>query len=355
MRSPVAVATKAGGLYFLFFNSRCIGKKENAMPSPTTSLATLRPDLATFLEFDLESEKAGYIATQVFPVINVMSQAGSFGKIPIEQLLQSRDTKRAPGSGYARGNWTFTKATYATEEHGAEEPVDDREAKMYAEYFQAEQISTLRAFSAVLRNAEQRVADAVFNATTWNGASLTTAVGTEWSTIATAVPLTNVEAAVQKIYDNSGLWANALVINRKVFRNLRRCAQIIDAIEATGAGSPAKASDVTTQMLAQVFDLEHVIVAGTSKNSAAEGQAATPAQIWSSEYAMVCKIATGPDMRDPCIGRTFHWSDDGSSIGGTVESYREESIRGDVIRVRHDVDEIVLYTEAGHLLSNITA
>lgn len=324
------------------------------MPSPTSSLATQRPDLATFLEFDLESERNGYIATQVFPVIDVQSQAGNFGKIPIEQLLQQRDTARAPGSGYSRGSWTFEPATYATLEHGAEEPVDDRESRMYAEYFQAEQISTMRAFSAVLRNAEARVADAVYNTTTWTGSSLTTSITHEWDDAVNCVPLTDVEAAVQKIYDNSGLWANALVINRKVFRNLRNSAQVVDRIESSGAGNAAKATDVTVQMLAQAFDLEHIIVAGTSKNSAKEGQAATPTQIWSGEYAMVCRIATGPDMRDPCIGRTFHWSDDGSSIGGTVESYRDEVIRGDVIRVRHDVDEVVLYPQAGHLLSNIT-
>ena len=324
------------------------------MPSPTSSLATQRPDLATFLEFDLESERQGYIATQVFPVIDVQSQAGNFGKIPLEQLLQQRETKRAPGSGYARSNWTFEPATYATLEHGAEEPVDDREAKMYAEYFQAEQISTMRAFSAVLRNAEQRVADAVFNTTTWTGSSLTTAITNEWDDAANAVPLTDVEAAVQKIYDNSGLWANALVINRKVFRNLRNSAQVIDRIESNGAGNASKATDITVQMLAAAFDLEYIIVAGTSKNGAKEGQAASPTQIWSGEYAMVCKIATGPDMRDPCIGRTFHWSQDGSSIGGTVESYREEAVRADIIRVRHDVAEVVLYPQAGHLLSNIT-
>jgi hypothetical protein len=287
-------------------------------------------------------------------VIDVMSQAGNFGKIPIEQLLQQRDTKRAPGSGYARGNWTFEPATYATEEHGAEEPVDDRESKMYADYFQAEQISTMRAFSAVLRNAEQRVADAVFNTTTWTGASLTTAITHEWDDATNCVPLTDVEAAVQKIYDNSGLWANALVINRKVFRNLRNSAQVIDRIESNGAGNAAKASDITAQMLAAAFDLDYIIVAGTSKNGAKEGQAASPSQIWSGEYAMICRVSTSADMRDPCIGRTFHWAQDGSSIGGTVESYRDERVRGDVIRVRHDVDELVLYPQAGHLLSNIT-
>ena len=324
------------------------------MPSPTSSLATLRPDLATFLEFDLESENQGYIAADVFPVIDVQSASGNFGKIPLEQLLQQRETRRSPGSGYSRSQWTFTPATYATYEHGAEEPVDDNEARMYAEYFQAEQISTLRAFSAVLRNAEQRVADAVFNTTTWTGSSLTTAITHEWDDATNAVPLTDVEAAVQKIYDNSGLWANALIINRKVFRNLRNNDQIIERINASGAGSPSKATDVTTQMLSAVFDLPNIIVAGTSKNGAKEGQAASPTQIWSGEYAMVCKIASGPDMRDPCIGRTFHWSQDGSSIGGTVESYRDETVRGDVIRVRHQVAEVVLYPEAGHLLSNVT-
>lgn len=324
------------------------------MPSPTSSLATLRPDLATFLEFDLESEKAGYVASQVFPVMDVQSSSGVFGKIPIEQLLQERETRRAPGAGYARGQFKFETSTYATEEHGAEEPIDDNEAKMYAEYFDAEQVSTLRAFSAVLRNAEKRVADAVFNTTTWTGASLTTAITNEWDDATNAVPLTDVEAAVQKIYDNSGLWANALVINKKVFRNLRNCAQVIDRIEASGAGNPAKAQDVTVEMLKAAFDLDHIIVAGTSRNSAKEGQAATPTQIWSGEYAMVCKIATSNDMREPCIGRTFHWSADGSSIGGTVESYRDETVRSNIIRVRHQVKEVVLYAQAGHLLSNIT-
>jgi len=324
------------------------------MPSPSTSLTTLRPDLASFLEYDLESDRLGYVATKVFPVVEVASQAGVFGIIPVEQLLQARDTNRAPGSGYNRGNFTFTTSTFACEEHGAEEPVDDRQAKMYREYFDAEQVSTMRAFSAVLRNAEQRVADAVFNTTTWTGASLTTGITNEWDDIAAAVPITDVDAAVKKVYDNSGLWANALIVNQKVFRNLRRCAQVIDAIESSGAGDPSKQSDITADQLARVFGLDMVIVAGASKNSAKEGQAVSPGQIWSDEYAMVCRVATSSDMAEPCVGRIFHWSEDGSSMGGTVESYRDENIRANIIRVRHDVDELVLYPQAGHLLSNIT-
>lgn len=322
------------------------------MPNPSSSLATLRPDLAeSFMEFDLEAEKAGYVAQRVFPIVSVASQAGKFGKIPLAQLLQQRDTKRAPGSGYARGGFQFTDASFACEEHGAEEPIDDRERKMYNDYFDADVIGAMRAYGFVLRNAEQRVADATFNTSTWTGASLTTDVsGVPWATIATAKPLTNVEAAVQKVYDGSGLWPNALVINKKVFRNLRNTPEVIDRIASSGAGNRNLASDVTVDMLAQAFDLDYVIVAGGSKNTATEGQTAAAGQIWSSTYAMVCRVATTQDMREPCIGRTFHWAEDGSSPGGTIEQYRDETVRGDVIRVRHDVDEVLLYAAAGHLL-----
>ncbi len=324
------------------------------MPSPSSSLSTLRPDLATFEEFDLEMDRRGFIAQRVAPVIDVASQAGVFGKIPVEQLLQTRTTNRAPGAGYARGNYTFTSASYTCEEHGAEEPIDDREAKMYANYFNAEQIATMRAYDAVLRNAEIRMAAAIFNASTWTGVTLTTAVGTEWDTIATATPITDVDAAVKKVWAVSGMWPNALIVTKHVFKNLRRCAQVIDALESSGAGVGAWQGAINEAQLASVFDLDYVIVAGGAKNTAKEGQSVSFDKIWDDEYAMVCRVATTSDPKEPCIARTFHWAEDGSSIGGTVETYREESKRSDIVRVRHDVDEIVMYTEMGHLLSNIT-
>jgi hypothetical protein len=150
------------------------------------------------------------------------------------------------------------------------------------------------------------------------------------------------------------MWANALIINRRVFRNLRSCSQIIDRITSSGAGTPAKATDVTTAMLAQVFDLPNIIVSGRAYDSTKEGQTTTIASTWSDEYAMIAKIATTNDIQEPCLGRTIHWSEDGSTIGGTIESWVDADVRGTKIRVRHDVQEKILYTECGFLLSNIT-
>ena len=327
------------------------------MPAtPSSSLSTLRPDLAAFFEFDLEMQKRGYVSTRVLPVVETGLQSDNPGRVPIESLLFQADTKRASGSNYNRGSYRFETFSYATEENGWEEVVDERDAKRYRHLIDAEQVSAARAMDVVLRNQESRVASLVFNPTTWNGASLTTAITNEWDSNhkTNAIPIDDVEGAVRKVYEGSGLWPNALVINRRVFRNLRNLDQIVDRIQSAGAGSATKPADITAEMLAKVFDLEYVIVAGSSRNNAAEGAAPAPTQIWSDEYAMVCKIATTNDMREPCIGRTFHWSEDGSSIGGTIEEYYEEQVRGKVIRVRHETDEVIMYAQAGHLLSNVT-
>lgn len=325
------------------------------MPAPSSSLATLRPDLGgSLMEFDLAADRAGFIGPKCFPVFNVGKKSGNFGKIPIEQLLQTRETRRAPGAGYARGRYEFAPMTYACEEHGAEEPVDDLEAEIYAEYFDAEQVAAARALDAVLRNGEIRVADAIFDATTY-AAQLTT-VTNEWDSNHTsdADPIADVETAVRAVWERTGIWPNAIAFNKTVFRNLRLLDAIIEKIEATGAGAPAKASDITPQIIAQCFDLDHVFVASSAKNSAAEGQDVSIEHIWSSEYAAVFRVAGTNDIREPCVGRTMHYAGDGSMIDGRVETYRDELIRGDVVRVRHDVEEKTIHGESIQLIDNVT-
>ena len=324
------------------------------MPAPTETLGTLRPDLgASLMEIDLEMARAGFIATQVFPVIDVAVQNGNVGKIKLEQLLQTHETKRAPKAGYPRGDFKFGKFTFATEEHGWEDVVDARQAKIYREYFDAEVVSTRRAVDIVLRNAEKRVAAATFNTTTWTGAALTSAVSAAAWDNASGVPITDVDAAVLKVYAGTGLWPNAIVMSRKVFRVLRANAQIITRVASVGAGSSTLATNITVAQLAQAFDLQHIIIADSAKNTANTGQDRSISSVWSDDYVMVCRVAETGDIEEPCIGRTFHWAEDGSSMGGTIETYDSAEVRGRVVRCRMETDEVVIYKELGHLITGI--
>lgn len=321
---------------------------------PSTQLTTLRPDIRESLaEFDTALDREGFVSNKILTPINTTVQSSKFGKIPIEELLKSPDTKRTSRSNYNRGDWTFTDDSFATKEYGFEEPVDERDARIYGEYFDAEVISAELALDAVVRSHEDRASGLLFNPSTFTGAELTTAVTNEWDDAENATPLQDVEAAVRKIFEATGMWPNSIAFNRRVFRRLRLCEQIIDAIRSAGAGSATKARDITVEQLSAVFDLQ-VIVAGGVKNIANEAKDAVISQIWSDEYAMVCRVAQTNNIKEPCIGRTFHYTGDGSDINGTVESYEEPARRGHVIRVRHEVDQKILNVKFGHLLSNIT-
>jgi hypothetical protein len=321
------------------------------MPAPSSSLATLRPDLAaSFMDFDLAADQKGFVGLDILTVIEAPRQAGNFGRIPLSQLLTNRDDIRAPGSGYARGNWTFEPQVYSCVEHGAEEPVDDRERNQYADYFDTEVISAARARDIVVRNNEINIIAAIEA-----GGIPTQGVSNgAWSggQDSSATPLEDINTACNTVWETTGLWPNCLVIERRCFRNLRILAEVTALLKYNGL-TDVKASKITAQILAECFDIEKVIIAGSAKNTANEGQTVSIASIWNTQHALVCRVANSEDMREPCLGRTFHWGEDGSSIGGTMESYRDERVRGDVIRVRHDVGYNIIYPTAAVMITGV--
>lgn len=326
------------------------------MASPTTAINRFELG-ATFTEFDLRMNAEGFIGNRVLRAREVGKNSGDFGKVPLKQLLQSRDTRRAPGATYARDTFEFEKASFSVIEYGKEEPLDDAQLAMYGDIVDAETIAADRAMEAVLNQYERDVAAAVYNPAVWTGASLTTAIVNEWDDFANATPVNDVMAAVNAVENASGLEPNALVINKFQFRNLLQCNQIVDRIKYTQTPTVGQLRNA----LADLLGLEYILVAGGMKNTANEGQAAALSRIWSNEYAMVCRVATSDDPQEPCIGRTFVWTGDGPAAPGDsgtlaviMEEYREEKVRGSVYRARNNRDLVILYAQAGHLLSNIT-
>lgn len=322
------------------------------MPTPTTELETLRPDLATFEEFDAIRDMEGFVGLQLFPKHTVQVQAGSFGRIPLKYLIASPEgnqTKRAPRSGYSRRDWKFSPDSFATEERGIEEPVDDREAKQYANYFDAEVIARNRAIRTIAEDVERDIYATLVAQLT--GAM--TNAGTSWSDASAGTPVTDVETAVLAVYARTGIWPDTLALSRKLFRKLRFSNQMIDLAKLQGF-QDVRPGMINEAHLSAVFDLPKIVVAGGSKNTANENQTAVVDGIWDKAQAIVCKTSDSPDISSPCIGRTIEWSEEGG-VDGVVESYRDPNIRGNVIRVRNDRQIKVMYAELGQRLTGLHA
>lgn len=321
------------------------------MPAPSTTLSGFRPDLGMLLQFDAEMNRNGFIANRVAPVVNVADQKGTIGLIPLKEFLKEPETGRNSRGNYNRTDYNFQDFTFETLENGIELPIDRRRAAIYREWFDFEAMSSRVALDVVLRAYEYRVASLLYDATTF--ASYTAAITNEWNDWTNAVPLTDVIKAKQSMWEATGLYPNSLIINKRQFNNLRMSAQVIDKLESGGAGQTIKPGAITRQILADCFDLDQIIVADSARDSANEGQDASIAPMWSDEYSMLARLALTDNPEEPCLTRTLHWSEDGSQIGGTIEMYYEDASRGDVVRVRHETEEKLMYTALGYLFSNV--
>jgi len=323
------------------------------MPAPTERLASLRPDIAESMEeFDLAADRGGFVGTKILPILSTVKASGKFGRIPVEQLLKHPETERTPGGAFGRGRWKFTPDSFDTEEHGWEEPVDNVEAKLYSDYFDAESISAELCLDVVLRAQEQRVIDAVLDTAVMTG-DLTSALGTRWSDPA-STPIADIKAKRKLVWQKCGLWPDTLCISELTFQDLQMNEEIIDRITSNGAGQAAKPSDITKEMLAMLFNLREVVVAGGTLNSANQGQTAAFGSMWPEAKALLFRKHASRSLKIPGFGRIMAWQEFGTDQP-MYESYDEVQIDGRVIRYRHHVGEKLLLPECGHVITNVAA
>jgi len=317
---------------------------------PTSSTTVQRPDLGQIAyEFAVEESRKRFIGLECMPIFPVPEKTADYPKIPLEALLKLPDIKRAPKAGYTRDDFEWETGTYNCEEFGFEEPLDDVERKMYAYLFDAEKVATLRATEILLRSQEKRIADFLFNTTNFTAHDITH----EWDDATNAVPKSNVLTAVNAILDATGLMPNALILPKSVFDNVMVCAEIKDYIKYTQAHLflPYEAQK---NLLAQYFGLEKILVGSEVYDAGKKGKATATSKIWGTEYAMVAKLATsGWNPKEPCVARTMLWTGDSPS-NLVTEQYYEEQTRSEVYRVRHNTDEVLVFSAAAYLLGNMT-
>jgi hypothetical protein len=320
------------------------------MPQPATLSAEQRPDLGKVAyDYMLGADQEGFIAGKLLPEFPVELQSAQYPIIKKGAFLKIQDTKRAMGAGYSRDDYNWDFDNYATEEHGRESVLDDRKKKLYARYFDLEVVGTRRATDQILRAKEARVAALLFSTTY---ITQTADVSTQWNTIASAAPQSDVETAKTAMRAASGLIPNVGACSKKVFDTIMLCASIKDMLKYT---NPVELGgyEVKRRLLAQILGLDEVLVAGAMKDTADEGLTTVLADIWDDEYFGLYRVYGGMDLEVPCVGRTFRWTAEQPAGTLVTEAYREEKIRSNVIRVRGDMVEKLVFAGAGYLIGNV--
>ena len=307
------------------------------------SNAIIRPELSALVE-EAAAADSYFIGLSIFPVYNSIKKTGQFMKITkaATELLKSNVSVRSPSGPYGRVDRTYEKDTFSCTDRGLEEALDDSVGAELQDWFAQEEVSAKLLLRAMMIDFEKRIKAATFDTGTFG--STNSAVAYAEANLATMDPILDLQNAA-KLIKKRGELANTAVMNRDVWDRIRRA----DKVAKFFFGSNGGGQQVTTAMLAEAIGVPSILIGEATYDASAKGKTATADYIWSSDYIFIGNVQGG-EFSAGGVGRTICWTGDAASTFVT-ETYRNEQIRSDIIRVRTHSDEKVISQPAGTLIA----
>lgn len=290
-------------------------------------------------------DQAGYVGLRLFPAFPSAEVSSDYYVWKRENALDvPTNIRHAPGATFARSVPKIADDSFACRDYGTEQPVPDEIRRKYVNYIDAD-ISAVRRNTDIIKiNHELRAHTLATSAAVPNAG-----VAVKWDN-PNSDPKGDVNTAKEAIRKNCGRRPTLMVINEAVRLVLSVHPVIAERVKYTQTGI------TSLQLLAAYFEVPEIAVAEQVVNTAQEGQALTPADIWGDDV-ILAHVNPARDLMVPTLGRTFFWSDFGS-IGADdvpiqIVSYRDEPVASDVHRARHFTDEKLVFDQAGYRINDV--
>lgn len=293
-----------------------------------TTSSTFNPILSV-LAHEWWNQGTAWVGHILCPVFRAGEQSGKYPVFSKENFLRRpKNIARAPGTRYTHSGLTLSDDSYHCEDRGHEIFIDDTERKKYRNQFDADTAGIERGLS-VVRYAHELEVKALVDATGVPSSTPTT----KWDASGSK-PIKDVMTQRKAFRDGSGLDLNTMIISRDVAEALWEHADLIDKFKYT------KAAVLSAEDISRVFRIPNVYIAGEYQDTGAEGLSSSLSQIWGDDVVLA-HTNSGQDLEAPNFGRTMVWTEDSGTeddIDVVVESRRDDDIRSDIHRVRHNID-----------------
>lgn len=205
--------------------------------------------------------------------------------------------------------------------------------------------ATRLATSLIQLDREIRVANTVFNTATYPGGNQATLSGTsQWSDFTNSNPLDAMLTAL----DVPVMRPNTVVLGQQAWTKVRQHPRLIQAANASAQTGGA----ITRQQLADLLEVQQVLIGASFVNNARPGQTPTLTRVWGKHAALLFVSEDMANADQPQFGATMQF---GTRLAGEIED-RDLGMRGGVrVRVGESVQEVITAPAVGYLFQNAVA
>ena len=294
-------------------------------------------------QFSIAYRNAQYISPIILPFLKVKEKNGKFAKYSKDNLRVHSDSTRAPGTRAKSADYTVSQGSYACAEHALEKLIPDEFMNNQDSPYDAKRDGVMFLKDKIWGGQEAALATSL--ADTAIITQNTTRSGTDqWSDYAESDPLSNLRTARSTIKGATGQTPNLAFFGFQTWEQLRFHPDVVDRVKYVGTVDPG----AVLRAVAQLLDVERVVVGDAVQNTANEGQADSLSYIW-GKHAWLAYVAPRPSLVLPAFGYTF------KDVDSVVDSYREEEKVSDVVRVRESYDQAIIDDTLAYLIKDAVA
>ena len=302
------------------------------MPNPTAG-SVHRDSFLTDVSVAYVQSSTKFVADRIFPRVPVQKQSDLVATYSQADFLRDEMGKRAPGTeaeiiGYRTGS-----TSYVADEWAAAHAIDDQiRANADAPYNPEEDAVRFLSQKLLIKREVEFVTNFFTTGNLWTGSSdAQDLVGgtdfTRWSN-ASSTPIEDIHGQKSRVEAATGFLPNKFVVNRQFWYDLQNHPDVVDRVKHTSSEA------VTTQLVAQLFGVDDVLVAAAARNTAGEGVAGSYSYIAGDDALLVYAPST-PGLFTPSGGYTFVWAGlIGSNEGQIIERWRDDARVSDIVRIR---------------------
>lgn len=282
------------------------------------------------------------IADELVPAVPVVHDSDVY-YVYQKDNLRDEDTLWAKGARAGRVDFEASTASYVLERHALEELVLDDDKKNADPAIRLEMDATENLTDKILLHKEKSLATLIGTAANWgNVTSLTSTFA--WSANTTlSNPILFVDSASSVIAQNSAKLPNVMAIDHRTFMAAKEHISIVDRVKYTSPDS------ITAPMLAKLFNVERLLVAGGIQNTSDEGLTDVTSFIW-TDLAFLAYMEKSPGLKK--ASAMYRFEQRSQSNPFQVFRYREDETEGDVIRVKAKYSQKCVASDMAYLIVN---
>ncbi len=289
-----------------------------------------------------------FAAADIFPIIPVDKQSDNYVVYDKGDFLRDEAAERAPATESEGGNYDIdTTPYYLCRNYAFHKDVDDDARDNADKPLDPDRDAMEYCMQKLLLKRERIFISNYIKTGVWTteyaGVSGTPSTNEfkKWS-VSGSKPVKDVDTWVNAIEEQTGMKPNVLGIAPDVMSALKDNSDIISRIQYTQKGI------ITTDILADLFELEKVVVLRGTYNTAAKGAATSMSRMVSGKL-LLAYAAPRPSTETPTAGGIFAWKGrfGNSRLGSRVKKFRMENLKSDRVEAELSIDPKLIAPDLG--------